>query len=83
MAKPIRSLNPGDKVQLRFHGSKQHGNEAYEMGVECLEINEAKTVATFRMADTARTEFEAFKRHNGSWGRFTYGAELEKLTVVN
>lgn len=83
MAKPIRSLNPGDKVTLRFHGSKQHGNEPYEMGVECLKFNEDKTIATFRMEDTARTEFEAYKLHNGGWGRFCYGAEPEKITSVS
>lgn len=83
MAKPIRSLNPGDKVTLKFHGSKQHGNKPYEMGVEVLTFNEDKTIATFRMEDTARTEFEAYKMHNGGWGRFCYGAEPEKITSVS
>lgn len=82
MAKRISTLNPGDKVQLRFHGSKQHSNEAYEMGVECLNFNEDKTIANFRMEDTAATEFEAYKLHSGGWGRFCYGAEPEKLTVA-
>lgn len=76
-------MNPGETILLKFHGSKQHGNEAYEMNVECLEFNETKTLATFRMADTARTEFEAHKQHNGGWARFSYGASSEKLTVVN
>jgi hypothetical protein len=83
MAKSIRSLNPGDKVSLRFHGSKQHGNDPYEMVVECLNFNENKTIAIFRMEDTAATEFEAYQLHNGGgWGRFSYGAEPEKLTIV-
>ena len=83
MTKRISTLNPGDNVLLKFHGSKQFGNDPYEMNVECLEFNEAKTLATFRMEDTARTEFEAHKQHNGGWARFAYGASSEKLTVVS
>lgn len=82
MAKRISTLNPGDNVRLKFHGSKQRGNVAYEMSVELLNFNEDKTLATFRMADTARTEFEAYKLNNGGWGRFSYGAAPEKLTVA-
>ena len=82
MTKRISTLNPGDNVRLRFHGNKQRGNAAYEMGVECLNFNEDKTLATFRMEDTARTEFEAYKLNNGGWGRFAYSAAPERLTIA-
>lgn len=82
MAKPIRSLNIGDKALMKFHGSKQHGNAAYEMNVEVLTFNENKTIATFRMEDTARTEFEAYQLPSRGWGRFNYGAEPEKLSIL-
>lgn len=82
MTKRISTLNPGETVRMKFHGSKQRGNAAYEMGVECLTFNDDKTLATFRMEDTARTEFEAYKLRNGGWGRFAYSAEPEKLTIA-
>jgi hypothetical protein len=44
MTKRISSLKPGDNVLLKFHGSKQFGNDPYEMDVKFVEFNEDKTL---------------------------------------
>jgi hypothetical protein len=79
MIKRISSLKPGDNVLLKFHGSKQFGNDPYEMDVKFVEFNEDKTRAVFRMDDSAGSEFEAYKFSN----RWTYGSSAERLTIVD
>lgn len=77
MANRISSLKPGDNVRLKFHGSKQFGNDPYEMDVKFVEFKEDKTRAVFHM-DDAGSEFEAYKFSN----RWAYGSSAERLSIV-
>jgi hypothetical protein len=78
MTKRISTLNPGENVLLKFHGSKQFGNDPYEMDATFVEFNEDKTRAVFRMDESKSSEFEAYKLSN----RWAYGSSAEKLTIV-
>lgn len=79
MTKRISTLNPGDNVLLKFHGSKQFGNDPYEMDAKFMGFNDDKTRAVFRMDESAGSEFEAYKFSN----RWAYGSSAERLTIVD
>lgn len=74
-AKTIRNLKPGESVRLRFHGSKQFGNDPYELDMTFVEFRDNGERAVF---DDDGTEFEAYKYAN----RWAYGSSAERLTVV-
>jgi hypothetical protein len=74
-AKTIRNLKSGEKVRLRFHGSKQFGNDPYELDMTFVELRDNGERAVF--SDDG-TEFEAYKYAN----RWAYGSSAERLTVV-
>lgn len=78
-AKTIRNLVPGENVRLHFHGSKQFGNEAYDMDATFVEFNEDKTRAVFAMDGDAGSTFEAYKFSN----RWAYGSSAERLTIAS
>jgi hypothetical protein len=73
----ISTLSPGEHVTLRFHGSKQFGNEPYEMSAVFTAFNADKNRATFSL-DHGEDDFEAYKYVN----RWAYGTSAEKITVV-
>lgn len=73
--KTIRRLIPGEKVTLRFHGSKQFGNDPYELDMTFVGLKDNGERAVF---DDDGTEFEAYKHAN----RWAYGSSAERLTVV-
>lgn len=79
MTKRISTLNPGENVRLKFHGSKQFGNDPYEMDVKFVEFKEDKSRAVFRMDESDGSEFEAYKFSN----RWAYGSSAERLTIVD
>lgn len=74
-AKTIRNLKSGDSVRLRFHGSKQFGNDPYELDMTFVEFRDNGERAVF---DDDGTEFEAYKYSN----RWAYGSSAERLTIV-
>lgn len=74
-AKTIRNLKPGEEVRLRFHGSKQFGNEPYELDMTFVELRDNGERAVF--SDDGM-EFEAYKYAN----RWAYGSSAERLTIV-
>ena len=69
----IRDLKPGDKVTLKFAGSKTYGNDPYEEQsvFKRLYVENGFEYAEFE-------EFTAYKA-DGYW---RYGASAEILTVV-
>lgn len=79
MTKRISTLKPGDNVRLKFHGSKQFGNDPYEMDATFVEFKEDKTRAVFLMDGSAGSEFEAYKFSN----RWAYGSSAERLTILD
>lgn len=72
--KSVSNLKPGDKATLKFHGSKQFGNEPYELTEEFLEfyIENGRPRARFE-------SFSAYKEGN----RWRYGTSGEVLTVLS
>ena len=77
--KTIRNLVPGEKVSLHFHGSKQFGNDPYDMNATFVEFNEDKTRAVFAMDGDESSTFEAYKFSN----RWAYGSSAERLTIAS
>lgn len=71
MTKRISSLNPGENVRLKFHGSKQIGNDPYEMDVTFVEFNADKTRAVF-------DEVEVYKSGN----RWSYGSGAHPVSIL-
>lgn len=72
--KSVSDLKSGDRVTLKFHGSKQFGNEPYEMTEEFREFY------TENGRPCARFEsFSAYKEDN----RWRYGTSGEVLTVLS
>lgn len=69
-AKSISNLQPGETVHLKFHGSKQIGNDPYEL---------TETFQGFSK-DGQEAEFESFTayRFNRGWA---YGSGAHKLTI--
>lgn len=78
-AKTIRNLVPGEQVKLHFHGSKQFGNEAYDMDATFVEFKEDGTRAVFAMDGNKDSTFEAYKFSN----RWAYGSSAERLTIAS
>lgn len=80
-SRSISSLKPGETVRLKFHGSKQFGNDPYELDAEFIAFNADKTRATFNLEPDAESkdEFEAYKYVN----RWAYGTSAEKLSIVS
>lgn len=78
-AKTIRTLKSGEEVRLRFHGSKQFGNEPYELDATFVELREDGNRAVFHLDGDTSDEFEAYKYSN----RWAYGSSAERLTVIN
>lgn len=74
----ISTLKPGEHVNLRFHGSKQFGNEPYEMEAVFVAFNADKSRATFNL-NRGEDDFEAYKTIN----RWAYGTSAEKLSIVS
>lgn len=74
----ISTLKPGESVRLKFHGSKQFGNEPYEMSAVFVAFNVDKNRATFNL-DAGENDFEAYKTVN----RWAYGTSAEKLSIVS
>lgn len=70
-ARSISTLKPGEKVRLKFHGSKQIGNDPYELNAEFVEFNADKTRAVF-------DEVEAYKCN----GRWSYGSGAHPLSIL-
>jgi len=77
MAKRISSLQTGESVTLRFHGSKKLGNETHDNAAAFVEIRETgdDAVAVF---DLDGMLVEAY-RFNGRWA---YGTSAERLSLV-
>lgn len=70
-ARSISSLKPGEKVRLKFHGSKQIGNDPYELDAEFVEFNEDKTRAVF-------DEVEVYKFGT----RWSYGSGAHPVSIL-
>lgn len=77
--KTIRTLTRGEEVRLRFHGSKQFGNDPYELDATFAELREDGNRAIFHIDGDPSDEFEAYKYSN----RWAYGSSAERLTVIN
>ena len=80
MAKRIDSLVAGETVVLKFHGSKQLGNDSYQEEVTFVEVTGEgeERQARFSTSGNGENVFDVY-RYNGSWA---YGMSAEKLTVV-
>lgn len=75
MSKPsIRDLKPGDKVTLKFRGSKTFGNEAYE---EQSVFKRFHTEAGRELA-----EFDDFSIYKAD-RYWRYGASAEIVTLLD
>lgn len=73
MARRIDSLKAGELVDLKFHGSKQFGNDSYELTTKFVGIKGEGN------AREAVFEDVTAYRSNGGWA---YGTSAEKLTIV-
>jgi hypothetical protein len=73
MAKRIDSLITGDKVRLRYNGSKSFGNEPWEEDVTFIGI--------VGSGDERRAQFDAVElyRFKGFWA---YGTSAERASLV-
>lgn len=70
-ARSISTLKSGEKVRVKFHGSKQIGNEPYELDLVFVEFNEDKTRAVFD--DVELYKFE---------GRWRYGSGAHPASIL-
>jgi hypothetical protein len=70
-ARSISTLKPGEKVRLKFHGSKQIGNDPYELEASFVEFTEDGNRAVF-------DEVEAYKFNS----RWCYGSGAHKLSIL-
>lgn len=70
----VSNLKPGDKATLKFHGSKQWGNDPYEMTEEFqgFYTEDGREYAKFE-------SFSAYKDDS----RWRYGSSAEVLTVLS
>lgn len=80
MAKRISSLQHGDRINLKFHGSKQFGNEPYTLPAEFLGYTgtDDDIHASFALNGSTNDVFEAYRMGN----RWVYGASAERLSIV-
>lgn len=81
MAQRISSLKGGENVTLKFHGSKQFGNDPYELDVIFVGFFADHTQsddkrARFDYGDG--TTFDAYRYAN----RWSYGTSAERLSIV-
>lgn len=81
MSKTISKLTGGEKLRLKFHGSKTLGNEPYELDVTFLGFDGVeRNAAFFQLGDEGTNDqFKAYKLSN----RWAYGTSSEKLTIVS
>lgn len=79
MAKRISSLKPGEAVRLRFHGSKQFGNEPYELDLIFERIEGVGDDARAHFTDPSGPDFEAYRDR----GRWAYGMSSERLSIAS
>lgn len=70
MAQQIRSLQPGTKVVVTLHGSKQFGNQPCEINAVFIELSE----------DGNRAEFDSFELYRLE-GRWAHGMSAERATL--
>lgn len=73
-ARSISHLKPGEEVTLRFHGSKQIGNDPYELSGILEGFTEDKTRAVFG----GDADVEVYK-FNGRW---SYGSGAHPVSIV-
>jgi len=74
MAVRIDKLAAGQDVVLKMHGSKQFGNDPYEMDTKFVRIQGE--------GDERRAEFEDVTLYRDR-GRWAYGTSAEKATVLS
>lgn len=79
MAPRITSLKHGDKVRLHCGGSKQFGNDPYEL--ETIFLGITGYVKDEDGEDTRRAVFEDMQAYRFR-GRWVYGSGAMPLTVV-
>jgi hypothetical protein len=83
MAKYITALNPGDKVRVKYHGSKRLGNEPSEENMVFVDIKGTgdDRRAIFQYADfpAGGSQNVELYRYNGHWA---YGMSAEKASLV-
>lgn len=77
-ARSISHLKPGDNVELLFHGSRQFGNDPYQLDASFVGFSEDGNRAVFHLDGDTDSGFEAYK----SGGRWCYGTSAERLSIV-
>lgn len=78
MAKRISNLKAGEKVRVRFHGSKRFGNEPYELDLIFKGVEGSGDDARALFEDPTGPDFEAYR----DGGRWAYGMSSERLSLV-
>lgn len=70
MAQQVRTLEPGTKVVVKLHGSKQFGNQPQELTAVFIELSK----------DGQRAEFDELELYRLD-GRWAYGMSAERATL--
>jgi hypothetical protein len=79
MAKRISSLKGGESVTLKFHGSKQFGNDPYELDVTFVGFFNESDEKRARFDYGDGTTFDAYRYAN----RWSYGTSAERLSIAS
>ena len=80
MAVTITNMKPGQKHRLRFHGSKQFGNDPYEL--EMFKVSMTEDNQRAMLSETPDgADFEVYRHPSGrGWA---YGTSAERVTVIS